>query len=107
MIISGGIDIKEKDHAEELIMKQLDEIKAGNITDYEFDSTIKSIGTGLLSIKDSQMQMVDFNLSQQISQTHDTVEELYEKVKKVTREDVVAVSKKIQLDTIYFLTSKS
>lgn len=107
MIISGGIDIREKDHAQELIIKQLDEIKAGNITDYEFESTIKSMGTGLMSIKDSQMQIVDFNLSQQISQTKDTIEGLYEKVKKVTKEEVIAVSKKIQLDTVYFLTSKS
>jgi predicted Zn-dependent peptidase len=107
MVVSGGIDSKEKDHAQELIMKQIDEIKDGHITDYEFESTVKSIGTGLMSIKDNQLQIVDFNLSQKLSQTNDTIEELYKKVKLVTKEDVIAVSKKIQLDTVYFLAPKS
>ena len=37
MIIGSGIDVREKEHAKELILKQLDEIQAGNITDYEFE----------------------------------------------------------------------
>jgi predicted Zn-dependent peptidase len=106
MIIGSGIDINERDHAKELILKQLDEIQEGNITDYEFDSTIKSIETGIQSLKDSQLQVVDFYLSQLLSGTHDRMEDLLQKIKKVTKQDVIAVSKKIQLDTVYFLTSK-
>ncbi|HEY5585589.1 MAG TPA: pitrilysin family protein [Ruminiclostridium sp.] len=107
MIIAGGIDIKERDHTKELILKQLDEIKEGNITDYEFKSTIKSLETGIQSLKDSQLQVVDFYLSQLISQTHDTLEGLLEKIQRVTKQDVIDVSKKIQLDTVYFLTSEA
>jgi predicted Zn-dependent peptidase len=106
MIIGGGIDIKERDHAKELIMKQLDEIQEGNITDYEFDATIKSLETGIQSLKDSQLQVVDFYLSQLISETHDTLESLLDKIQQVTKQNVIDISKKIQLDTIYFLTSK-
>ncbi len=107
MIIGSGIDIKEKEHARELILRQLDEIQEGNISDYEFEATIKSLETGLQSLKDSQLQVVDFYLSQLISQTHDTMESLLEKIKRVTKQDVIKVSKKIQLDAIYFLTSKT
>lgn len=107
MIIGSGIDIKERDHAKELILKQLDEIQEGNITDYEFESTIKSLETGIQSLKDSQLQVVDFYLSQLIAETHDTLEGLLSKIKKVTKQDVIRISKKIQLDTEYFLTSKS
>lgn len=105
MIIGSGIDIKSRDHAKELILKQLEEISIGNISDYEFESTIKSIETGIQSLKDSQLQVVDFYLSQLISQTHDTLETLLDKIQRVTKKDVIDISKKMQLDTVYFLTA--
>ncbi|OPX46236.1 antilisterial bacteriocin subtilosin biosynthesis protein AlbE [Ruminiclostridium hungatei] len=107
MIIGSGIDIKQKDRAKELILEQLEAIKDGRISDYEFESTIKSLETGIYSLKDSQLQVVDFNLSQLIAQTHDTFEGILAKIKKVTKKDVINVTKKIQLDTVYFLTSKA
>lgn len=106
MIIGSGIDIKQKERARELIMEQLEAIKDGRISDYEFESTIKSLETGIHSLKDSQLQVVDFNLSQLIAQTHDTFEGILSKIKRVTKKDVINVTKKIQLDTVYFLTSK-
>lgn len=107
MIIGSGIDNKERDHVKELILKQLEEIREGNITDYEFEATIKSLETSIQSLKDSQLQVVDFYLSQLISQTHDTMEGLLGKIQKVTKQDVINVAKKIQLDTVYFLKSKN
>jgi predicted Zn-dependent peptidase len=106
MIIASGIDIKNKDIAYDIIIKQLEAIKKGDITDYEFEATIKSLETGVNSLKDSQLQVVDFYLSQLISKTNDTLDSLFEKLKRVTKKDVIKVSKKIQLDTVYFLTAK-
>ena len=107
MIIGSGIDIKNKQVAMDIIMKQLESIKNGDISQYEFDSTLKSLETGVHSLKDSQLQVVDFYLSQIISDTHDTLEGLLQKLKRVTKKDVVEVAKKLQLDTVYFLTAKS
>lgn len=105
MMIESGIDIKERDHVKELILKQIEEVQQGNITDYELNATIKTIETGIQSLKDSQIQIVDFYLSQLIAGTHDTMEDVIEKTKSITKQDVVKVSKKVQLDTVYFLTS--
>lgn len=107
MIIGSGIDIKEREHAQSLIIEQLEAIKEGRISDYEFESTIKSLETGIHSLKDSQLQVVDFNFSQLIAQTHDTFEGILSKIKRVTKRDVVAITDKIQLDTVYFLTSQA
>ncbi|WP_024833928.1 EF-P 5-aminopentanol modification-associated protein YfmF [Ruminiclostridium josui] len=107
MVIASGIDIKNKDTAQEIIMKQLDEIRSGNITEYEYEATLKSIKTGIMSLKDSQLYVVDFYLSQLINGTHDTMETLVEKVNRVTVDDIIKVADNVQLDTIYFLTSKS
>lgn len=106
MVVSCGIEIQNKDKALEIILKQLEEMKKGNISNYEFNSSIKSIHTGLESLKDSQMQMVDFFLSQTISNTNDTLGSLIEKVKKVSRQDIVDVAQGMALDTVYFLTSQ-
>jgi len=105
MVISSGIEIKNRERAVEIIMEQLDEIKKGNITDYEFNSTIKSIETGMKSLRDSQMQIVDYYLSQNVAGTKDSFDDIIEKCGKVTKEDVVEISKQIRLETIYFLTS--
>lgn len=107
MIISGGIETGNKEKTEGIIEKQLEDIRNGKISDYEFDSTIKTIETGINSLKDSQMQIVDFYLSQVIVNTTDTLDSIIEKVKKVTKKDVVDVSKKIQLDTVYFLAPQA
>jgi predicted Zn-dependent peptidase len=105
MVVGSGIEITNRDKALEIIMQQLEEIKKGNITDYEFDSTIKSIETGIKSLKDSQMQIVDFYLSQAVAGTKDSFDDIIANVKKVAKKDIVAVAAGIKLDTIYFLTS--
>lgn len=105
MVISSGIESENKDKAIEIINEQLEDIKQGKITDYEYDSTLKSIETGIKSLKDSQLQMVDFYMSQDLTGQGDNFESLVEKIKKVTREDIVKAAKNIKLDTVYFLTS--
>ena len=106
MVIASGIDINNKVTAQEIIMKQLDEIRTGNITEYEYEATLKSIKTGIMSLKDSQLYVVDFYLSQLINGTHDTMETLADKINRVKVDDIIRVADKVQLDTVYFLTGK-
>jgi len=106
MVISSGIEIANKDRALEIILQQIDEIKAGNISDYEFESTIKTIETSVKSLRDNQLQIVTHYLGQSIANTNDTFDDLIRKTSQVTIQEVVDVAKRIQLDTIYFLTSK-
>ncbi len=107
MAVSSGIEIKNKDRAIEIILKQMDEIKKGNISDYELEATLKTSETGIKSLKDSQLQMVDFYLSQSIAGIEDNFDEMIQKAKRVTRQDVVEIAGRIKLDTIYFLTSRN
>lgn len=106
MVISSGIEIDNQEKAKKIIFEQIDEIKSGNISDYEFESTIKAIETGINSLKDSQLQVVDFFLGQSVANTTDDFSSIIEKVKKVTKNDVIDISRKIILDTVYFLTAE-
>ncbi|NLK86059.1 MAG: insulinase family protein [Clostridiaceae bacterium] len=105
MVISSGIDIKDKDRTMEIIEKQLDDISNGNISDREMDATLKSMETGIKSLTDSQIHIVDFYLSQMMSGTSDSFGDVIKKIRQVKREDVIRAAQKITLDTVYFLTA--
>ena len=71
------------------------------------EATKKSYETGIKSMQDSQGAMVDFFLSQLLSGENDAPEAFLNKLMQVEKQDVVRVSEKITLDTVYFLTSSS
>ncbi len=105
MVISSGIESKNKDKALEIMLKQLEDIKNGEITEQELEATVKTMETGIKSLRDSQMNIVDFFLSQSISGTNDNFDKMIKKVRSVTRDEVVRVASRIGLDTVYFLTA--
>jgi len=107
MIVSSGIEVTNKQKAYDIIIKQLNDIKIGKISDYEFDSTLKSYETGIKALKDTQLYMVDFYLSQLITGTEDDFDSIIEKMNKVTKKDVIEAAKSVQLDLVYFLTSNN
>lgn len=106
MGISCGIEIPNYQKALDTILEQVEDMKKGNISDYEINTTKKTIENSLNSMRDEQSQMLDFNYTQILTGTNRTLEEIIENVKKVTIEDVISVASKVELDTIYFMTGK-
>ncbi|NLN64020.1 MAG: insulinase family protein [Clostridiaceae bacterium] len=107
LVACGGIDIKNKEKAEKIILEQMEAIRHGNISDLEIEAAKKSIETGTKSMQDSQGGMIDFYLSQLLAGDDDDIESFLDKLMKVEKEDVVRISEKITPDTVYFLTSLS
>ncbi len=107
MVISSGIEAGNRQKAERIILEQLDEVKKGNISDYELDATIKNIETGLQSLKDNHWNIVDFYLGQSIAGTQDSFDAIAEKVRAVNKNEVVNIAKRVEQDTIYFLKGLS
>ena len=104
MIVSSGIEFRNYQKTYDEIIKQHNEIKEGNITDYEFNSTISSLINRLKSIEDSAFGLIDYYLGQLVSGTDHSLEETMKNIQSVNMEDVVNVAQDIKLDTIYFLT---
>jgi len=107
MIISSGIEVTNKKKAYDIIIEQLNDIKKGVISDYEFNSTIKSFETGIKSLRDTQLYIVDFYLSQLMTGSNDDFDSIIEKMKKVSKQDIIDTAQSIELDLIYFLTSNN
>lgn len=106
MVVSSGIDFKNRDKALDIILKQVEQIKNGAVSMEELTATVKNMETGLKSLRDSQINIVDYYLSQTIAGTNDSFEDLIEKLKAVTIDDVIKAASKINLDTIYFLSAQ-
>lgn len=107
LVICGGIEISQREKAEQIIMKQLKAIEKGDISDLEMEATKKSFETGLKSMQDSQGSLVDFFLSQYLSGVNENIDIFMNRLMKVGKQDVVNISRKITPDTVYFLTSLS
>ncbi len=106
MLISAGIESKNKQLALDEIFVQIDKMKNGEFTDEEFDATVKSIVNSLNSMGDSIAYLSDYYLGQTITNTHISLDDFIEKIKAVTKSDVISVAQKIELQMIYFLTGK-
>lgn len=108
LLAYSGIEIKNKDKAQDLILKQLQEVKDGNITENEYESTIRMFKNAFNSYKDTQFAIMDFFIGQIFLNTEIlSLDEFIEKISSVTIEDAVRCAQKIELDTIYFLTSNN
>lgn len=106
IMVSSGIEFKNYEKAREEILLQLENCRAGKIEDWEMEGARKSVISGLRTALDAQGRLEDFWMGQAVAQLEETPEELARRVEQVTREQVVAAAKKLQLDTIYFLKGK-
>ena len=103
MLINSGIEVSNFQKAYDEILVQMDDIKNGNISDMEFSAAMLGTVNAVNSTADNPFVMDDYYISKIISGKMITLEELAESIKKVTKEEVMQVAKKIQLDTVYFL----
>ncbi len=103
LFINSGIESANRDQAERIILEQLEDMKKGNITDAEYDATMRSLDTAFKATQDSQTGIVDFHFGQHLLGTGESFDSLSAKVAKVTMEDVVRVAQGVVLDTVYFL----
>ncbi|MBR5156265.1 MAG: insulinase family protein [Clostridia bacterium] len=106
MVVSSGIEIANKQKALDEINVQLEDIKNGKISDYEFDATMKSIINALRALGDDIGYLEDYYLGQALSGTSLSLEDHIKLIEKVTVDDVVRVAKHIKPEMVYFLTGK-
>jgi len=106
MIISSGIEVTNYQKALDEILAQMDEMKKGNISEAELNAAISSSVNNIRSLTDSAYYIADYYLGQLVGNTEDDFEDIIKKISAVTKEDVVAISQNIELDTIYFLKNK-
>lgn len=80
LLISCGIDFDKYERTMEVIREQLRDIVTGEISDYEFDSAIKSIINTLKETADNPSAIISLYLDGIINDINETPDEIIEKV---------------------------
>lgn len=103
MFIDSGVEQKNFKAATDEIERQMEEIRIGNIADFELEASKKSLCNAVRSTADNDQLLSDFYMNGILAGQFVTVDEFMQKINAVTKEDVQKISQNIKLDTMYFM----
>lgn len=102
LIVYAGIDYENKDYCVKLVNKALKEMQQGLFTEEEITATKNTLVNQIKSSMDTETSILDNYLFHNLTGAPLLNERLKE-ITTVTKEEIVALSKKIKLNTIYLL----
>ena len=103
ILVHCGIDIDKYKKALETIKEQLEDMKKGNFTDEDVEDSKKLIVSSIKSISAEQDTEITYDYGQELSSEHITIKEYEEKIQNTTREQIIEIANKNNINTIYFL----
>lgn len=103
-VMYAGIDFPNYQKTLDIMQEQLQELKAGNISDHEMDATVRSLVGDTLAAEDRPGQMVDLALSGLLVDRPMSLPERIEGIRSVTRDQVAAAAQGLQPEVVFFLT---
>ena len=103
IIIRTGIELANYDKAVKVIKEQLEEMKKGNISDYELASAKTLILASLKLIPESQEDIMAFDFDQDVFNENLTFEQYYKKIENITLKEIIDAANQVKINTIYYL----
>lgn len=103
LFVMSGIEPENYDRALEEILRQLDAVRNGDITEEELSAAKISLVSDLRALSDSAGQLEAFWLSQNLQGLEYGPDELAALIEDVTAEDVSAIARSVECDMVYFL----
>lgn len=102
MLVDSGIDAQNADRVIEAVGKEFDDIKNGKIDDCDIESSKKAVCETLMSYYDSASSL-DLWYAKSIENDLCSPKEMAEKIKGITKEQIVKAANCYTLHTIYKL----
>ncbi len=103
IFVRSGISNENKDRVIDEILKQFEAIKAGDVSDYEFNCAKGSIENFYRQAGDSAYSLESYYRTRLIEGVSTTLEKDIEKLCAVTKEDVIRVANRFGADTCAFI----
>ena len=103
VMVDSGVEAENFKKAQEEILNQLEIIKQNKFSDFEFESSLKSIKDSLNSYNDSQTSIDTWYSIRVFDKDCLSPEEMAEKLTAVSREDIARVANGVKLNTVYRL----
>lgn len=104
MMVMSGIEFENFDLAVTIIKEQMAAMKSGDFTDEELEQTKAVIQNQLLETLDTARGMVELLYHNVVSKIKVPFDDWIQGMQETTKDEIVAVANKVNLDTIYFLT---
>ena len=101
--VESGVEAGNAERAEKEILAQLDAVKKGEFTDFEFEASLKSIRDSLGTYNDSQVALDTWYALKACNENVYSPDEIAEKLSGITRDDVVKAAAGVKLNTVYKL----
>ncbi len=105
MVIESGVETDNIEAAKSAILNEIDEMKKGNISEFEINSAKLAIVNSFRSIVDTVTGITSWYSTQLMDASVDTPEQAAAKINAVTKDEIIAAANKLQLDTVYVLKS--
>lgn len=102
LYITAGIDKKNALKTVELITKDLTDMKKGKFTERDISIAKEFYNTAQEEIEENEYRIINEYLARNLLAV-DPLEERLEKMSQVTKQEIVKVSKKIGMDTVFLL----
>lgn len=106
LYVDSGIEHANAKKAETEIINQLEAMKKGDFTDDELENARRTMLNGIKGVSDNANDIGNWYFQRIYAGDIFTPEEYIERLKKVTREEVIAAANSLKLDTVYVLTGK-
>ncbi|SIQ70584.1 Predicted Zn-dependent peptidase [Peribacillus simplex] len=104
LMVMAGIENANYKQALDIIHAQMKEMKQGNFSEEELAQTKAVVKNQLLETIDVSRGLVEILYHNVVSGQDISLDDWFAKTERTTKEEIIAVGQKIQLDTIYFLT---
>lgn len=106
MMVYAGVDFENFEKTEQLVEAQVQDLKDGNITDEELEIAKSTVISNIRSISDYPNSFINYYYNLLVSERDIDDEQYIERIKNVTKMDIVSALAQMKLDTVARLTKE-
>ena len=103
MFVQSGIESQNEEKAKEAILMQLEDIKNGNFSDEDIESSVKALEDSFKSVTDSPEALDAWFMSQCVSGNYKYPDDFIAEFRRVTKQEIIDAAKDVTLDTVFML----
>ncbi len=106
MIVDSGVEGENIEKAQKGILNEIEQMKQGNISDFEMEATKMAVVNSLRSSNDTVSGIEAWYSSRIFDDKFRSVEEFSRIINSVTKQEVIECANRLTLDTVYVLKNK-
>jgi predicted Zn-dependent peptidase len=103
VLVQAGIDAANYARARRLILRQLDDLRAGAVTREEASLSLGVLVSAWRGMRDSPGALIDFAVERAIHDLPADLDGFVRRLRRVTVRDVARAARTVKLDTVYLL----